>query len=948
MGGDVGLTERLTVLNNGNVGIGTTAPAGLFDVNNLFTVLSGGNVGIGSTSPNGLFEVAGITNLATDNSYALIGSNVSKTGLLHVSGGVANGGDGRTTELDTYLDSPFLSIGEYQNFLLQTEAFATTWTRYNIPVVTSNSATAPVGTAVAENLGPGTSSDADIHQSVTNSTTGDWNFSVWLKSQDGSNKTVSLRIDSNAESGTASTVTVTPTWQRYNVTQNFTAAHTTKTVYIIMGFDGIAAWGAQLEPTTYPRPYSGARTTSALTALTRTNAFNGALSISGAMSGVTSLSMAGALTGTTTMAHSGLITGTLATTYNSVEGHLLTTANATGVTAALVPVQLSPAYGQIAKAWDVDGSASVFQAFRQEVVPYADNVVTSRLKWEYGDNSVADDAFVDLMSLNSDGSLDVFGKIYGSETLNNPDLTSPGAEWSGANGFSLNGTAAVYLHNASGGTLTQPSASFATPVKANRWYRFTYTTSAINTTARAYIDPSGISATRVYLNGTLAAGTYSTTFKTNASPGDFIIKADSAAAGDGFTLDSFSLVEITSGNITANGLFTGGGTDGIKIDNVGNVGIGSTAPAQKLDVVGNVQFSGALMPNGQAGTSGYVLTSAGAGAPPTWQNPATYIPSYGYWDLQSGALYPKNTTADFLLGASSTASAKLSVTNLNSGTPTLEIKGDLKFGGLGSNKVGTLTSNTTQVTFRAPASTALGLGANGGNSDIYISSGNNVGIGSTSPGYKLDVSGTAGFSSTIHAPSIGTGTDDSVVVLNSSGDLVTDEIDSRVWGTSLVDGSGTANRVAYWTDPNTVAADDDFFFDGTNVGIGTSSPISKFQVTNTSNGSITSGLYLKNATVVDGGIAIDFDNSSTDHVSARINSLRTGAANYQTALVFSTNNVSTLTEAMRINGAGNVGIGSTAPAQKLDVAGNLQFSGALMPNGSAGTSTYLLTSAGAG
>jgi len=59
-----------------------------------------------------------------------------------------------------------------------------------------------------------------------------------------------------------------------------------------------------------------------------------------------------------------------------------------------------------------------------------------------------------------------------------------------------------------------------------------------------------------------------------------------------------------------------------------NVGVGTAAPAQRLDVSGNVQFSGALMPGGNAGTSGQILTSQGAGLPPTWQTPAS-IPLYG-------------------------------------------------------------------------------------------------------------------------------------------------------------------------------------------------------------------------------------------------------------------------------------------------------------------------------
>ena len=49
-----------------------------------------------------------------------------------------------------------------------------------------------------------------------------------------------------------------------------------------------------------------------------------------------------------------------------------------------------------------------------------------------------------------------------------------------------------------------------------------------------------------------------------------------------------------------------------------NIGVGNTNPTEKLDVTGNVRFSGALMPNNLAGSAGQVLTSAGAGAAPTW------------------------------------------------------------------------------------------------------------------------------------------------------------------------------------------------------------------------------------------------------------------------------------------------------------------------------------------
>lgn len=61
-----------------------------------------------------------------------------------------------------------------------------------------------------------------------------------------------------------------------------------------------------------------------------------------------------------------------------------------------------------------------------------------------------------------------------------------------------------------------------------------------------------------------------------------------------------------------------------------NVGIGVTAPTQKLDVAGNIKLSGALMPGGTAGTTGQVLTSNGANNAPAWANTA-YSGTGRFW-----------------------------------------------------------------------------------------------------------------------------------------------------------------------------------------------------------------------------------------------------------------------------------------------------------------------------
>ncbi len=60
------------------------------------------------------------------------------------------------------------------------------------------------------------------------------------------------------------------------------------------------------------------------------------------------------------------------------------------------------------------------------------------------------------------------------------------------------------------------------------------------------------------------------------------------------------------------------GAEHMRITPGGNVGIGTATPAEKLHVEGNVRFSGALMPNGNAGTLGKALVSQGPGVPPIW------------------------------------------------------------------------------------------------------------------------------------------------------------------------------------------------------------------------------------------------------------------------------------------------------------------------------------------
>ena len=67
-----------------------------------------------------------------------------------------------------------------------------------------------------------------------------------------------------------------------------------------------------------------------------------------------------------------------------------------------------------------------------------------------------------------------------------------------------------------------------------------------------------------------------------------------------------------------------------------------------------------------------------------------------------------------------------------------------------------------------------------------------------------------------------TGVDNSVVIRDSDGVLKTDEIDSRVWGSSLVDYSGTpaTSQVAIFNDSNTISSGNTLAFTGGTLRIG--------------------------------------------------------------------------------------------------------------------------------
>ena len=92
----------------------------------------------------------------------------------------------------------------------------------------------------------------------------------------------------------------------------------------------------------------------------------------------------------------------------------------------------------------------------------------------------------------------------------------------------------------------------------------------------------------------------------------------------------------------------------------------------------------------------------------------------------------------------------------------------------------------------------------------------------TFDGSVLGITGRVSASSTITGSgaqlnSVPAGTDDTVLIIDNNGNVLRDEIDSRVWGSTLIDGSLTANRIPYASDANTIQDSTNLTFNGTTL-----------------------------------------------------------------------------------------------------------------------------------
>ncbi len=404
---------------------------------------------------------------------------------------------------------------------------------------------------------------------------------------------------------------------------------------------------------------------------------------------------------------------------------------------------------------------------------------------------------------------------------------------------------------------------------------------------------------------------------------------------------------------TQGGGVTGIPTERMRIDNNGNVGIGTTVPAGTLDVQGGTSAAGigaqdinlvAQSAGSGSGSGGGINLNAGSGAngwpsgmvsinniasfqvgrhgndeyAPVGGSPWSSYPQentlfYNGWGFDDSTAFTTYSVRNAAYRGQYAYFGALSVTGASNYSPAL-VWGQstssttyaerMRIDSNGNFGIGTTapaykldvngTINATAILVNGIAVGTGGTQWSSGSGGIISYSGGNVGIGTTSPIYKLDVAGDVNFTGNLYKNGVALGS-------GASGQWTTNGSDV-----------GYANG---------------------NVGIGTTSP--KFS--NETEGSVLSisstGINNPSALELKGNIddanqaggKIGFFNvyGNDSYENAKISELSGLAnANYGQLAFFTANNGSLL-ERIRIDENGNVGIGTTGPVNKLDVVDGL-------------------------
>ena len=429
-------------------------------------------------------------------------------------------------------------------------------------------------------------------------------------------------------------------------------------------------------------------------------------------------------------------------------------------------------------------------------------------------------------------------------------------------------------------------------------------------------------------------------------------------AGQGFLYSNSTAINIASDN--ANGAIKFGvGTsipERMRITAAGNVGIGRTDPAERLEVSGSdaTTFSGLglynTLPYGDGNKAesmlklgkieGNVRQPMGAiGASPTNNGDSSsgYMSFYtrlsqamtermritNNGNVGIGTVNP-STILNIRSATAQEAFLRLQSTDASGSGRKASVLFNL--GGTDRGLVGFVdaTANNFEVgNLFTDGNTSILAG----NAErMRITSAGNVGIGTTTPGHKL----TLPHSSNI-AWEYGTG-DAFEYTTIGKGDGGVPLAFKTTWT-----GSPTNKIYAFYgLNSSSVETELLTILNGGNVGIGTTSPQGTLHVQATNTGLAPllrlGNLSIANNTTKQSGILFELtDTIGSVKETSRIVSFTENAGNaIDAGMFFATRASDTITERMRITGAGNVGIGTASPASKLDVNGESIFRGPLL------------------
>jgi hypothetical protein len=340
-------------------------------------------------------------------------------------------------------------------------------------------------------------------------------------------------------------------------------------------------------------------------------------------------------------------------------------------------------------------------------------------------------------------------------------------------------------------------------------------------------------------------------------------------------------------------------TERMRITAAGNVGIGTTAPGYKLTVNGDVDVNnGAILaaqPYGiNLGVSGYDIVM-----PATTRIAIKTEASERISILNTGNVGIGTTSPDALLEISGNAGA-------DPGPVTNPITFRITDAGNAATGLGDTTNPWGRIQFYSEDQSSGGPSVQAQIASIYgniysssshlvfytqavpstgivermrILDTGNVGIGTASPSQKLHVSGNVRVTGAYYDSNNSAGSSGQVLSSTGSG---TDWVSlSEISG---VDGTGTANYVAKWSDADTIA-NSQLFDNGTNVGIGTTSPNAKLQVV----GTMSASNIISNNSSSNGTTVLAYQDQFKQVWTTLTSFSLTGAGVYYFNLVFTTN-----------------------------------------------------------